>query len=89
MSDEMEVIQDVIKQADVRYISFMGDIQRYDLAILSHEQNEEEKLVLDLQDNRFAKIELANLYDEGYLEHALNFSQMEAEELRTFIKSYL
>lgn len=68
-----------------RFVSFMGDQSRFDLAVIATDRFYGKKLVLDMQSNRFAIIGHDDLEEEGYLEHAFQISEEEAAELRAFL----
>jgi hypothetical protein len=68
-----------------RYVSFVGETQRFDLAIIQTLRFYGKHLVLDLQRNRFAIIGPDDLEEEGYLEFAFQLSEAEAAELRAFL----
>lgn len=68
-----------------RFVSFVGENQRFDLAIVQTDRHYGKSLVLDLQGNRFAIIGQDDLKEEGYLEYAYQLSEEDAEELRSFL----
>ncbi len=72
-------------ETKTRFISFMGDTQRFDLAIIKSDRYYGKSLVLDIQSNRFAIIGTDDLDEPGYIEHAYNLSEEEAEELKSFL----
>jgi hypothetical protein len=69
-----------------RFVSFMGENQRFDLAIIQSDRYYGKQLVLDIQGNRFAIIGHDDLDEEGYLEYAFKLSEEDAEELRSFLR---
>ncbi|WML47069.1 DUF3055 domain-containing protein [Neobacillus sp. PS3-34] len=76
--DEKEVTK-------TRFVSFLGENQRFDLAIVQTDRHYGKSLVLDMQGSRFAIIGQDDLQEEGYLEHVFNLEEQEAEELRSFL----
>ncbi|NRD76404.1 DUF3055 domain-containing protein [Bacillus sp. BRMEA1] len=68
-----------------RFVSFVGENQRFDLAIVQTSRHYGKSLVLDMQGNRFAIIGQDDLQEEGYLEYAFQLNESEAEELRSFL----
>ncbi|ADH98681.1 DUF3055 domain-containing protein [Salisediminibacterium selenitireducens] len=78
-------LYDEVEDTPVRYISFMGENQRFDLAVASTNRYFGKKLVLDMQSNRFAIIGTDDLEEEGYLEHVFNLSEEDGNELREFL----
>ncbi|ARK31932.1 DUF3055 domain-containing protein [Halalkalibacter krulwichiae] len=78
-------LYDDMEETRTRFVSFMGEHQRFDLAIVTSARYYGKQLVLDVQSNRFAIIGADDLEEPGYLEHAYNLSAEEAEELRSFL----
>jgi hypothetical protein len=72
-------------ETKTRFVSFVGENQRFDLAIVQTDRYYGKQLVLDLQGSRFAIIGPDDLEEEGYLEHVFQFSSEEAAELRSFL----
>lgn len=84
MSERFYLYDDT-EDTRTRYISFMGEEQRYDLAITTTNRYYGKKLVLDLQSNRFAIIGEDDLDEPGYIEHAYKLKTAEAAELKEFL----
>jgi hypothetical protein len=78
-------LYDDIEESKTRFVSFVGKNQRYDLAIIRTDRLYGKQLVLDLQGNRFAIIGHDDLQEEGYIEHAFQLSEEDAEELTSFL----
>lgn len=78
-------LYDDTENTKTRFISFMSENQRFDLAIIQSERYYGKSLVLDIQSNRFAIIGTDDLEEEGYLEYAFNLSEEDAAELRSFL----
>lgn len=78
-------LYDDIEETKTRFVSFMGENQRFDLAITQTGRHYGKSLVLDMQGNRFAIIGQDDLNEEGYLEYAFQLSEEDAEELRSFL----
>lgn len=85
MSERFFLYDDLI-DTKTRFVSFMGENQRFDLAIIQSDRYYGKQLVLDIQGNRFAIIGTDDLDEEGYLEYAFNLSEEDAEELRSFLR---
>ncbi|WP_028401128.1 DUF3055 domain-containing protein [Ectobacillus panaciterrae] len=68
-----------------RFISFMGESQRHDLALMFSDRYYGKVLVLDILRNKFAIIGKDDLDEPGYLEFAYNLDEETAEELRLFL----
>ncbi|KKK39345.1 cytosolic protein [Mesobacillus campisalis] len=86
MTDRFFLYDDVVP-TKTRFVSFMGENQRFDLAIIQSDRYYGKQLVLDIQGNRFAIIGHDDLDEEGYLEYAFNLSEEDAEDLRSFLRS--
>lgn len=85
MADKYKVLIDETVQQNVRYLSFMGNFQRYDFAIMDDRESDN-KIVIDLRKNRFAVLGKEDLNEEGGIEHTFHVTEMEADELRGFFK---
>lgn len=82
-------LYDEIEDTRTRFVSFMGEHQRFDLAIVNSSRYYGKQLVLDIQSNRFAIIGSDDLEEPGYIEHAYHLSTEEAEELRSFLNEII
>lgn len=78
-------LYDDIENTRTRFVSFVGENQRFDLAIVQSDRHYGKHLVLDMQGNRFAIIGQDDLQEEGYLEYAFQLNEQDAEELRSFL----
>ncbi|MFV8826596.1 DUF3055 domain-containing protein [Alkalihalobacterium sp. APHAB7] len=72
-----------------RYVSFMGENQRFDLAIVKTTRHYGKQLILDMQSNRFAIIGQDDLDEPGYLEYVYKLNDEDAEELRSFLQEMM
>ncbi|HJV31476.1 MAG TPA: DUF3055 domain-containing protein [Bacillales bacterium] len=77
-------LYDDTEETKTRFISFVGN-QRFDLAIVKSDRYYGKQLVLDLQGSRFAIIGPDDLEEEGYIEHAFQLNEEDAEELKGFL----
>jgi hypothetical protein len=73
------------EETKTRFVSFVGENQRFDLAIIQTDRYYGKQLVLDLQGSRFAIIGPDDLEEEGYLEHVFQLPVKDAAELRSFL----
>ncbi|SDH62257.1 Protein of unknown function [Alteribacillus persepolensis] len=89
MDEERFYLYDDIEETKTRFVSFMGDEERFDLAITSTMRHYGKHLVLDMQSNRFAILGTDDLEEPGYLEHAFQLSEKNADELRDFLYEIL
>jgi hypothetical protein len=78
-------LYDDMENTRTRFVSFVGENQRYDLAIVKSDRHFGKSLVLNMQGNRFAIIGHDDLEEEGYLEYAFQLNEDEAEELKSFL----
>lgn len=78
-------LYDDTEQTKTRFVSFMGENQRFDMAIMSTARYYGKQIVLDMQSNRLAIIGTDDLEEPGYLEHAFNLDEKDAEDLRSFL----
>lgn len=78
-------LYDEIEETQTRFVSFMGESNRFDLAIIQSNRYYGKKLVLDIQSNRFAIIGQDDLDEPHYIEEAFNVSNEEATELKSFL----
>ncbi|MCP3740597.1 DUF3055 domain-containing protein [Rossellomorea sp. BNER] len=78
-------LYDDIENTRTRFVSFMGEQQRFDLAVVQTDRYYGKHLVLDLQGNRFAIIGRDDLEEEGYLESIFKLTNEEGDELRSFL----
>ncbi|MFC7439675.1 DUF3055 domain-containing protein [Laceyella putida] len=85
MSNDWVFLYDDTVNTRTRFVSFMGETNRFDLAITVTDRFYGKLLVLNLQSNRFAIIGQDDLDEPGYLEHVYQLSEAEAEELRQFL----
>ncbi|MGA9225602.1 MAG: DUF3055 domain-containing protein [Mesobacillus sp.] len=86
MTEERFFLYDDTEDTKTRYISFLGENQRFDLAIIQTSRYYGKSIVLDIQGSKFAIIGQDDLDEEGYLEYAYNLSEEDAEELRSFLR---
>ncbi|MBN6889086.1 DUF3055 domain-containing protein [Cytobacillus horneckiae] len=78
-------LYDDLEDTKTRFVSFMGDNQRFDLALIRSDRYYGKQLVLDIQGSRFAIIGTDDLDEEGYLEHVFQLEEEDAAELRSFL----
>ena len=68
-----------------RYVSFVGEHGRYDLAIIQTDRYFGKSLVLNTQGSRFGIIGPDDLEEEGYIAHILGYTDDEASEVEAFL----
>ncbi|ETT81949.1 DUF3055 domain-containing protein [Viridibacillus sp. FSL R5-0477] len=78
-------LYDDVEDTKTRFVSFTGESQRYDLAILQSGRFFGKVLVLDMQLGRFAILGSDDLEEPGYLEQVYNRPEDEAQELRDYL----
>jgi hypothetical protein len=84
MSERFYLYDDT-ENTKTRFVSFMGENQRYDLAITQTDRYYGKSLVLDLQGSRFAIVGRDDLDEPGYVESVFKLTLEEADELRDFL----
>lgn len=72
-------------ETKTRFVSFMGENNRFDLAIVKSDRYYGKHLVLNILSSRFAIIGEDDLNEPGYIEHAFDLDEEDAEELRDFL----
>lgn len=85
MSNESFFLYDHKEDTVTRFVSFMGETNRHDLAITTTANFYGKKLVVNIQTNRAAIIGQDDLKEEGYVAHAFGVTDEEAEELLEFL----
>lgn len=88
MSDLFYLYDDV-EETKTRFVSFMAEATRFDLAITTSNRFYGKKLVINIQNGRSAIIGKDDLEEEGYLEFAYNLNEQEAEELKSFLETII
>ena len=87
--EERFYLYDDKEDTKTRFVSFLGERQRFDLAITSSQRFYGKQLVLDLQGNNFAIIGPDDLVEEGYIEYAFRLTPEQAEELISFLSEII
>ncbi|MFB4163154.1 DUF3055 domain-containing protein [Alteribacillus sp. JSM 102045] len=85
MGEERFYLYDDVEDTKTRFVSFMGEEERFDLAITTTTRHYGKHLVLDMQSNRFAIIGTDDLEEPGYLEKAFQLNTKNAAELKDFL----
>lgn len=88
MSERFFLYDDTV-DTKTRFVSFMGEQTRFDLAITKTDRYYGKLLVLNIQGGRFAIIGSDDLDEPGYLEHAYQLSEEEAAELHSFLEEII
>ncbi|KGX89790.1 DUF3055 domain-containing protein [Pontibacillus marinus] len=89
MSEDQFFLYDDQEETNTRFVSFMGENHRYDLAIMTTDRYYGKKIVIDLQGSHYAIIGQDDVEEPGYLEHVYNLTEVEAEELREFLRQVI
>ncbi|WP_062354620.1 DUF3055 domain-containing protein [Bacillus kwashiorkori] len=77
------------ENTNIRYVSFVESLQRFDLAIIQTKHFFGKLIVLDLQGNRFAVIGPDDLQEKGYLEEVFQLSKEAGTELCNFLQEII
>lgn len=78
-------LYDLVEETNVRYVSFVSDNARFDLAIIHTDRFFGKTLVLDIQASKFAIVGRDDLDEPGYLEYAFGITEAAAEDLKEFL----
>ncbi|ALX47205.1 SAV0927 family protein [Lentibacillus amyloliquefaciens] len=89
MENKFDYLIDETVTKEVRYISFMSNLRRYDFAFMKSKDNPDKYIVIHLQENRFAVLGKKDLSEKGHIEHVFHQSEMEADEIRAFLREVL
>lgn len=87
--DDVFFLYDETENTESRFVSFVGETNRFDLCIITTDRFFGKKLVLNMQSNKFAVLGQDDLEEAGYLERAYNVSPEEAAELTQFLSDVL
>lgn len=80
-------LYDFQEETKIRFVSFIGDTRRFDLAILTTDHFFGKMIILEIQKNRFAIMGNEDLEEENSLEEAFALNTDEASELKEFLTS--
>ncbi|UTR15848.1 DUF3055 domain-containing protein [Salipaludibacillus sp. LMS25] len=78
-------LYDDSEDTTTRFVSFMGENQRFDLAIITTTRYYGKKLVLNMLSSRYAIIGTDDLEEDNYLETVFELSEEDGQELREFL----
>ncbi|PTX59078.1 Protein of unknown function (DUF3055) [Melghirimyces profundicolus] len=85
--DDFEFLYDESEDTRTRFVSFMGETNRFDLGITVTNRFYGKLLIFNIQSNRYAIIGQDDLEEPGYLEHVYGIGEEEAAELKEFLES--
>ncbi len=80
-----DYLYDHTEQTSTRFVCFVGQTRRFDLAITTTDRFFGKKLIMDIQSGRTAIIGPDDIDEEGYIGFAYNLNDEEAEELSNFL----
>ncbi|MFD1361460.1 SAV0927 family protein [Lentibacillus salinarum] len=89
MGKRFEYLRDETITREIRYVSFTSSLRRYDFAFMKNDEHPDKYTVIDLQKNRFAILGKEDLSNKGDIEHTFHESEMEADEIREFLREVL
>ena len=78
-------LYDETEQTKTRFVSFLGEKERLDLAITFTSRYYGKLIVLNMQTNRHAIIGKDDLEEPGYIEYAFQLNEDDAEALTNFL----
>ena len=79
-------LYDDTEDTNTRFVSFVGEENRYDLAIIQATRFFGKSLVLNMQTNKFGIFGTDDLNEEGFTAYALGLSETEAVEVESFLR---
>lgn len=82
-------LYDDTEDTQTRFVSFVGEHGRYDLAIIKSGRYFGKSLVLNTQGNKFGIIGPDDLDEEGYIAHILGLDDDEAGEVEGFLNQII
>ncbi|WP_163579324.1 SAV0927 family protein [Gracilibacillus saliphilus] len=86
---KLDFIKNETEQSKTRLVSFKGDMERFDLAVISSPAFGDDCLVIDLNTNKYSRINRERIKESNFVEHAFQFNELEAEDFRLFIQPLL
>ncbi|PWA12000.1 cytosolic protein [Pueribacillus theae] len=89
MGEERFYLYDETEDTKTRFVSFMGENQRFDLGIMKTDRYFGKSLVFDIQGGRFAIIGRDDLEEPGYLEETFRLNEEDAHDLRSFLNEVI
>lgn len=81
----LSYIKDEKQNSETRLISFKGNTIRFDLAIVQSPLFYPDLLVIDLNTNKYSKIQPDTLTKRNYIEHTFHYNEMEAEDFKLYL----
>jgi hypothetical protein len=81
----LSYIKDEKQNSETRLISFIGNTIRFDLAIIQSPLFHPDLLVIDLNTNKYSKIQLDTLLEPNYVEHTFQYNEMEADDIKKYL----
>ncbi|WP_017547966.1 DUF3055 domain-containing protein [Salinicoccus carnicancri] len=82
-------LYDDTEDTQTRFVGFVGEHGRYDLAIIKSDRYFGKSLVLNTQSSRFGIIGPDDLEEEGYIAHILGLGDDEAAEVEGFLNEII
>ncbi len=87
--NEFDIMYDELEDTHTRFVGFVGQRSRFDLAITETNHFYGKKLVYCLQSGRSAILTVEEVDDFQYVATAFQVSEEEAQELADFLASNL
>lgn len=89
MDTAIDIMYDEVENLTARYVGFVGQHSRFDLAILTTDHFFGKKIVHDLQSGRAIILSAEEAEQVEYLQSAFQVSEEEAKELALFLTTNL
>ncbi|WP_240468577.1 SAV0927 family protein [Gracilibacillus sp. YIM 98692] len=79
---KINYLKNTDEQATTKFVSFKGDTHLFDLAIIDTPSIKPDLLIVDLNTNKYLKVDKERISEENIVEHALQYNEMDAEDFR-------
>ncbi|WP_075643067.1 DUF3055 domain-containing protein [Exiguobacterium indicum] len=89
MMEERDFLYDDVEQTKTRFVSWIGEASRFDLAITHSEHFYGKILVLNLLSNLYAIIGADDFDEPGYIATAFDVEDDAATELEMYLRAYI
>ena len=80
-----DYLYDHTEQTSTRFVCFVGQTRRFDLAITTTNRFFGKMLVMDIQSGRTAILGPDDIDEEGYIGYVFNLNDEEAAEMEQFL----
>lgn len=82
-------LYDDTEDTSTRFVSFVGEENRYDLAVMQTTRFFGKSIVMNMQNNKFGIFGTDDLDEEGFTSYALGYTEEEAAEVEVFLREVI